>query len=71
MASGSDTRAPDGPQAGSATRAGLSGGSATRVTGGVVTTGKTPPPKKAASGDDGKKSGLLEALKDLNRQRNE
>jgi hypothetical protein len=58
---------------GSASRVGgvgTPGGSATRITTGTVKAGKTPP-KKAASGDDEKKSGLLEALKDLNKRRSE
>jgi hypothetical protein len=70
MAVGSDSRAPGEPLSGSATRVSGPGGSATRVTSGVATTGKTPP-RKPASGDEGTRSGLLEALKDLNRQRNE
>ncbi|NLF69536.1 MAG: hypothetical protein GX575_10845 [Candidatus Anammoximicrobium sp.] len=86
MPSGSDTRAPSavpaspvgsdtrGPVLGSATRVGgvgMPAGSATRVTTGTGSTGKTPP-KRAASGDgDEKRSKFLDALKDYNKRRDD
>lgn len=70
MAVGADPSAPREPLDGSATRVNGPARSASRVSGGV-TTGKTPPPQRTAAGEGGTRSGLLEALKDLNRQRNE
>ena len=66
-----DKQRPEAPPVASPTRVKEAGAPAVRVTGEVVTSGKTPPATRTPSRDEEKKSGFLDALRDYNRRRND